>query len=207
MDKNEIATILLEKDCLKVQPSSPFTYASGLKGPMYCDNRKILAHVSERTKIIDAFVKLIEKLDLKFDSLCGLATAGIPHGALIAERLKKPFIYVRSKPKGHGQQNQVEGHYSLNENTLLIEDLVNQGKSLEEAVLGIREAGLCPVACLSIVDYAMSNAKKRLVKLNLELYSLTDFNSIIDSAKKLKLIQSEEKKTLIAWQQNPESWT
>jgi orotate phosphoribosyltransferase len=207
MDKIQIATILLEKDCLKVSPKEPFIYASGLKGPMYCDNRKILAHPKERTDIINAFVKLIEKLDLKFDSICGLATAGIPHGALIAERLNKPFIYVRSKPKEHGKGNQVEGHYQKNEKTLLIEDLVNQGKSLEEAVLGIREVGLNPIACLSIVDYEMQNARRRLEELNLKLYSLTDFASIISSAESLNLIESNELKSLIAWQQNPEDWS
>ncbi|MBT7609735.1 MAG: orotate phosphoribosyltransferase [Bacteriovoracaceae bacterium] len=207
MDKLTIAKILLQKDCLRVRPKSPFTYASGLKGPMYCDNRKILAHVEERSQIIDAFIKLIKKLNLEFDSLCGLATAGIPFAALIAERLNKPFIYVRSKPKAHGQRNQVEGYYRPNEKTLLIEDLVNQGKSLEEAVVGIREAGLNAIACLSIVDYKMINAKKRLEELSLSLYSLTDFQNIIESAESLKLIQSDEKATIIAWQQSPEFWS
>ena len=207
MDKLTIAKILLQKDCLRVRPKSPFTYASGLKGPMYCDNRKILAHVEERSQIIDAFIKLIKKLNLEFDSLCGLATAGIPFAALIAERLNKPFIYVRSKPKAHGQRNQVEGYYRPNEKTLIIEDLVNQGKSLEEAVVGIREAGLNAIACLSIVDYKMINAKKRLEELSLSLYSLTDFQNIIESAESLKLIQSDEKATIIAWQQSPEFWS
>lgn len=206
MDRNTIAGLLLEKGCLKVRPKEPFTYASGLKGPMYCDNRKILAHVKERGLIIDEFVKLIEKLNLKFDSICGLATAGIPHGALIAAQLNKPFIYVRSKPKEHGQKNQVEGFFQPNEKTLLIEDLVNQGKSLEEAVIGIREAGLKPVACLTIVDYEMSQAKERLNNLNIDLYSLTDFSHIIQTAEKLNMIENNEKETLIAWQQNPKEW-
>ena len=206
MDRVTIARLLLEKGCLKVSTKEPFTYASGLKGPMYCDNRKILAHVKERGTIINEFVKLIEKLNLNFDSLCGLATAGIPHGALIAAQLNKPFIYVRSKPKEHGQRNQVEGFFQANQKTLLIEDLVNQGKSLEEAVIGIREEGLTAVACLTIVDYEMSQAKERLKTLDLELYSLTDFSHIIQTAEKLNMIENNEKETLIAWQQNPTQW-
>ena len=207
MIASQIATILLQKSCLKVSPSSPFTYASGLKGPMYCDNRKILAFVEERALVIDAFVELIEELNLEYDAICGLATAGIPHGALIAERLRKPFIYARSKPKGHGKRNQIEGHFQSGDKVLIIEDLVNQGKSLEEAVLGIKDAELNPIACCSIVDYQMSMAIERAAKMQIPLYALTNFDSIMTVAVELNIINETEKSDLMVWQNNPQKWS
>ncbi len=206
MTKKEIALLLLKKNCLKLSPRRPFTYASGLKGPMYCDNRKILAFVKERSQVIDSLVEKINETGLEFDHICGLATAGIPHGALVAERLKKPFIYVRAKAKSHGRQNQVEGFYQKGERTLLIEDLVNQGKSLEEAVIGVRSVELHPIACFAIVDYQMKKSKERLEKLDLPLFALTDFENIINTALELKLISENEKNDLIIWQNCPEDW-
>lgn len=203
----EIASLLLKKGCLKVSPQEPFTYASGLRGPMYCDNRKILAYVPERNEIIEAFVEFIQSLDLEYDAICGLATAGIPHGALIADRLNKPFIYARSKPKGHGKRNQIEGHFEPGQKVLVIEDLVNQGKSLEEAVLGIKDAGLHPTACCSIVHYQMEQAEKRSIEHQTPLYHLTNFENIVEAAVRLNSIDEDQRGTLIAWQKDPQSWS
>jgi len=203
----EVAKILFSLNCIQLKPSDPFTYASGLKGPIYCDNRQILSYVAERDVVIDYFVKLIESLDIEFDSLAGLATAGIPHAAWIADRLKKPMIYIRGKAKGHGKQNQVEGAIKEGQRILLVEDLVNQGKSLGDAYEGAVAAGLKPVGCVSIVDYDMANAKARLEELNLNLYSLTHFSDLVSYAKDSGIITDKETTLLNTWQNDPASWS
>lgn len=203
---NEVAKILLEIGCVQVKPKDPFTYASGLKGPIYCDNRKVLSHVNERNIIIDAFIKLIQEKNFEFDQLAGLATAGIPHAAFIANKLDLPMIYIRDKAKGHGKGNQVEGDFVPGQKVLLIEDLVNQGSSLEKAVQGAVDAGLNVVGCLSIVDYEMSKARDILKKLNLDLFSLTKFSDLADTACVLGKIGKEEVELLRAWQKDPAGW-
>lgn len=202
----QVAQILLDLQCLQISVGKPFSYASGLKGPIYCDNRKILSHVSEREKIIDYFVELIKSSQVEFDAVAGLATAGIPHAALIAHQLKKPMIYVRSKAKEHGKGNQVEGQYSKGDRIILIEDLVNQGASLEAALVGINECGLKAKACYCIVDYEMKKSKERLKNANLPLFSLTNFSSISKLALDKEIISSKDYQDLFNWQKAPEDW-
>lgn len=202
----EIAELLISIDCLQVSPSKPFTYASGLKGPIYCDNRKILSHIEKREDIAHCLKDLVINKSLQYDLIAGLATAGIPHGMLLADRIKKPFIYIRGKAKAHGKNNQVEGAYKESDVILMVEDLVNQGKSLKEAVIGAREAGLIVKDVLCIVDYEMQNAKEVLKELGLSLYSLTNFSSICDASKKAGRINDEEFKLLHAWQMDPANW-
>lgn len=206
MDSNTIANLLVKIECLKVSPSEPFTYASGLQGPLYCDNRKALGYVEEREQIVSTFISKIKEWGGDYDAICGLATAGIPHAAFIAQRLEKPMIYVRSKPKGHGKQNQVEGHYRPGQKVILIEDLVNQGKSLGEALEGIRRAELIPAICFCIVDYQMVAAKEVLLKNQLELVSLTNFESIVESSLEQGFITEEEGQLLVDWQRDPGNW-
>lgn len=206
MIKKQVAEILLSVGCLQIEPTNPFTYASGLKGPIYCDNRKILSHVIERNKIIDIFIESIKSSGFKYDHLAGLATAGIPHAAFLAQRMDESLIYIRSKPKGHGKGNQVEGDYKKGQDIILVEDLVNQASSLLEAVEGAKTAGLNPIACFSIVDYQMEAAKERLEKINLPLVSLTDFSTISLKALELGLITDDEYKRLLDWQKDPKSW-
>ncbi|MBC7540973.1 MAG: orotate phosphoribosyltransferase [Bacteriovorax sp.] len=205
--KMDIARGLIEKGCVKLSPQNPFTYASGLRGPVYCDNRLILSHVDFREKIIQSFLDVIKKDSLQFDLIGGIATAGIPYAAFIADRLKLPMVYVRPKAKEHGKKNQVEGDYRPNQSVILVEDLVNQGSSLAEAMSGVRDAGLFSTQCLCIVDYQMSEAKKRLKELSLSLISLTDFDHLIQAALEMKLIDSEGKKLLIDWHADPKEWS
>ncbi|TNE99411.1 MAG: orotate phosphoribosyltransferase [Deltaproteobacteria bacterium] len=206
MNAESIANLLVKIECLKVSPSDPFTYASGLKGPLYCDNRKALGYVEERELIVKAFVERIKAWGKDFDAVCGLATAGIPHAAFIADALKKPMIYVRSKPKAHGKGNQVEGHYEAGQKIIMIEDLVNQGKSLAEALDGVRNAQLDPLACFCIVDYQMAAAKEVIRSYQLELISLTNFDSILKSSLEQGFISEEEGKLLVDWQRDPANW-
>jgi orotate phosphoribosyltransferase len=205
--KMDIARGLIEKGCVKLSPQNPFTYASGLKGPIYCDNRLILSHVEFREKVIHSFLEVIKKDSFQFDLVGGIATAGIPYAAFIADRLKLPMVYVRPKAKEHGKKNQVEGDYLPNQSVILVEDLVNQGSSLAEAMSGVRDAGLISTQCLCIVDYQMGEAKKRLKELSLSLVSLTDFAHLIEAALDMKLIDSEGKKLLIDWHADPKEWS
>jgi orotate phosphoribosyltransferase len=204
---NDVARILFKLNCVQLKPSEPFTYASGLKGPIYCDNRQILSYVAEREVIINYFVELINSLNLDYDCLAGLATAGIPHAAWIADKLKKPMIYIRGKAKGHGKQNQVEGAYTKGQKVLFVEDLVNQGKSLGDAYDGAINAGLNPVGCVSIVDYEMQNAKDRLETLSLKLYSLANFSDLITYAQDSELITEKDHTLLVSWQNDPVRWS
>jgi orotate phosphoribosyltransferase len=203
----KIAKLLLSHNCIQLSPSQPFTYASGLKGPIYCDNRKLLSHVEARAEVIQAFAELVRSESFKYDKIAGLATAGIPHAALLAHELKEPMIYIRSKPKGHGKGNQVEGDFQSGEKLLLVEDLVNQASSLQEAVEGAAAAGLSAVACLCIVDYEMARAKERVLEMNFPLYSLTDFSTIASVGQEMKLLSADEHRLLMDWQSDPESWS
>ncbi|MCO4795274.1 MAG: orotate phosphoribosyltransferase [Bacteriovoracaceae bacterium] len=206
MNSESIANLLVKIECLKLSPSDPFTYASGLKGPLYCDNRKALGYVTEREQIVSYFVEKINEWGGDYDAICGLATAGIPHAAFIADKLKKPMIYVRSKAKGHGKQNQVEGHFESGQKVILIEDLVNQGKSLADALYGLKQAELSPLACFCIVDYQMAAAKTVLKENQLDLIALTNFDSIVKSSLEQGFINEEESRLLVKWQRDPAGW-
>lgn len=205
--KMDIAKKLIQLGAVKFSPQDPFTYASGLKGPIYCDNRIILSHVKFRDEIIAAFLDVIKQNKLSFDLLGGIATAGIPHAAFVADRLKKPMVYVRPKAKEHGRKNQVEGAYSKGEKVLLFEDLVNQGASLEEAMGGLLGAELTCDTCLCVVDYEMKGAKDRLSNLSIQLFSLTDFTSLTLAAYELKLIDQQGMNLLKKWHADPKTWS
>lgn len=205
--KMDIARGLLSIGAVKLSPHKPFVYASGLKGPIYCDNRLILSHVDFREKVIEHFLSIIKQNSLHSELLGGIATAGIPHAAFVADRLKKPMVYVRPKPKGHGKKNQVEGDYQPGQSVLLFEDLVNQGSSLEDAMTGLKDAGLKAFHCLCVVDYQMAEARKRLQELSLTLWPLTDFSSMIECAHELKKIDEEGVKLLMDWHNDPKQWS
>jgi orotate phosphoribosyltransferase len=207
MEKNKVAELLMELQAIQISIKNPFTYASGLKGPIYCDNRKLISHVNARRKVVEAFVQKIKNSGLQFDKVAGLATAGIPHAAWISEKMSLPMIYVRGKPKEHGKKSQIEGDFTRGDKIILIEDLVNQGSSLESATLALNEAGLDIVACFCIVSYQMKSMEKLLKNLNLSLFSLTDFSSILEVSKGYFKLTEEEVSDLVRWQQNPESWS
>lgn len=205
--KMDIARGLIEIGCVKFSPQKPFSYASGLKGPIYCDNRLILGHVAFRDKVVDAFVELLKNNLFQFDLIGGIATAGIPHAAFIADRLKIPMIYVRPKAKEHGRKNQVEGDYHPNQSVILVEDLVNQGSSLVDTMGGVLSSGLKSSHCLCIVDYQMVSARQRLEELSLSLHSLTDFEHLVEAALELEFIDLDGKKLLMDWHADPKEWS
>ncbi len=205
--KMEIARNLILKGCVKFSPFSPFIYASGLKGPIYCDNRLILSHVEFRDSVVGAFISSIESHQLKFDLFGGIATAGIPYAAFLADRLNKPMIYIRPKPKDHGKKNQIEGHYLENQSVVLVEDLINQGSSLADAMNGITQAKLVSHHCLSVVNYQMAEAQKRQRELGLSIISLTDFEHLLKAGMELNFLDEAAKKILIQWHADPKGWS
>lgn len=210
MDNNfklKFAKLLLRIGAVEVRPHKPFTYASGLRGPIYCDNRRILAFPNERRMIRDGLKSLLESSGWRYDQLAGLATAGIPHAALLADLLEKPMVYIRSKAKGHGRGNQIEGMYRSGEKLVLVEDLINQGSSLNQALNGVTQAGLQAVGCLSIVSYQMPAAEAISKKWSLPTLSLTDFDSLCIAAGELGILSEKEIDLLVQWRSDSRAWS
>ena len=207
MGPKDIANLLLDIGCLELSPSKPFSYASGLKGPIYCDNRKLLSHTKERTLIVDAFIKKLSESGWAYDKVAGLATAGIPYAAFVADRNNEPMVYVRSKPKAHGKRQQVEGDFSPGESVVLFEDLINQGASLNEALLGVKDSGLIVSGCLAIVHYQTPKAEEVFKTWGLNFLYLTDFDAICSAALEKGLITEQELSLLETWKEDPKAWS
>jgi orotate phosphoribosyltransferase len=205
--KMDIAKNLINLGAVKFSPQNPFTYASGLKGPIYCDNRLILSQVEFRDQVIASFLEMIKLHQLSFDHLGGIATAGIPYAAFVADRLKRSMVYVRPKAKDHGRKNQVEGLYKAGDKVLLFEDLVNQGASLEDSMAGLKGSELKCDACLCVVDYEMAVAQDRLSNLSIQLFALTDFTSLTMAAFELNLIDQAGLNLLKEWHADPKAWS
>ena len=201
MQKEKIARLLIESKALRFSLDEPFHYTSGLKGPLYCDNRRLLSLVKARDQITQGFLENIKGLNQSFDLVAGLATGGIPYGVLVADSLKMPFVYIRKKAKGHGTKKRIEGLWKEGDRIIVIEDLVNQGGSLLEMASLAREEKMNVIACFCIVDYQMKKAKEQITKEGYNLHSLTDFQTIIDQAVKLGKINHKEQQKIIAWQQ------
>lgn len=203
----DIAKNLIRLGAVKFSPNNPFTYASGIKGPIYCDNRLILSHVEFRDQVIEGFTKLIKENGLEYDLLGGIATAGIPYAAFLADRFKVPMVYVRPRAKDHGRKNQVEGDYRPGQKVILFEDLVNAGSSLEDSMKGLIASELKCDSCLCVVDYQMEIAKSRLSDLSIQLFSLTDFTALTKAAFELNLISEEGLNLLKRWHTDPSKWS
>lgn len=204
----EVAKSLLQINAVKLSPQNPFTWASGIKSPIYCDNRITLYYPSVRDRIIDAFVEKSTQFGA-FDMVAGVATAGIPHGALIADRLKKPFIYIREKAKSHGRQNQIEGmpHGDTEGlKVLIIEDLISTGGSSLKAVEAVREAGMEVVGVLAIFTYGFEKAVSMFREANCRFDTLSNYDILIAQAIENEYIKPEEMETLKAWRLSPETW-
>ena len=204
----EVAEKLLQINAVKLSPQNPFTWASGIKSPIYCDNRITLYYPSVRDRIIDAFVEKSNHFGA-FDMVAGVATAGIPHGALIADRLKKPFIYIREKAKSHGRQNQIEGmpHGDTEGlKVLVIEDLISTGGSSLKAVEAVREAGMEVVGVLAIFTYGFEKAVSMFKEANCPFDTLSNYDILIAQAIENQYIKPEEMETLKAWRLSPETW-
>lgn len=200
------AELLLQINAIKLNPKNPFTWASGWKSPIYCDNRITLSFPPIRNYIRDEFAKHIEKEFGKPDVIAGVATGAIGIGILVAEYLGLPFVYVRPEPKKHGRQNQVEGFLQKGQNVVVIEDLISTGKSSLMAVEALKEAGANVKGMVAIFTYGFDLAQDNFKAANVNLYTLGNYDTLLEAAVEKKYITEEEHETLKEWRQNPSTW-
>jgi orotate phosphoribosyltransferase len=201
----EVARNLLEIKAVKLDPRDPFTWASGMLSPIYCDNRVALSHPGVRTYIKNC---LVEKSALfgEFDVIAGVATAGIPHGVLLADMLNKPFIYVRSSAKDHGRRNLIEGELDAGQSVLVVEDLISTGGSCLLAVDALREVNAEVVGVLAIFQYGFAKAQKAFAEKQVHFQTLTNYDSLIQEAARTGYVTEEDLITLKKWHENPDGW-
>ena len=205
-DKKAIAEKLLQINAIKLSIDKPFTWASGWKSPIYCDNRKVLSFPFVRDFIKSEMCNVIFQSFETAEIIAGVATAGIPLGAMAADQLKLPYIYVRPKPKEHGLGNQIEGFYEPGKKVVVIEDLVSTGKSSLQVVDVLKNAGLEVEGMVSIFNYGFQEAKSAFKKYELTLKSLTDYDSLIELAIAKKSISESDQKELLMWRKDPANW-
>jgi len=206
-NERAVAEKLLQVEAVRLSPEKPFTWASGWKSPIYCDNRKVLGFPYIRDFIKSELCNLIFEKYPEAELLAGVATAGIAWGALAADQLKLPYIYVRPKPKEHGLGNQIEGFYQSGQKTLIIEDLISTGKSSLQVVDVVREAGLEVVGMVSIFTYGFPQAGEAFRARDLSYSSLTNYETLVELAVEKGLIRSDVQNTLLNWRQDPAGWT
>lgn len=201
----QIAKWLLQINAIKLSPQNPFTWASGIQSPIYCDNRITLSYPDIRRGIIQGFSERAEDFQ-PFDAIAGVATAGIPHGALLAEKLGLPFLYVRSKPKAHGRQNQIEGKLDAGQRVLMIEDLISTGGSSLQAVEAVHEAGGIVIGVLAIFSYGFEKAKTAFEAADCPFATLSDYDTLLEIAVEQNFITADHLETLKAWRVAPAEW-
>jgi orotate phosphoribosyltransferase len=202
----KIAEYLLQIKAIKLQPSNPFTWASGWKSPIYCDNRKTLSYPAVRTYIRDSFASVVKELYPNAQLIAGVATGAIAHGALAADKLGLPFIYVRSEAKGHGLGNQIEGYYEKGQKVVVIEDLISTGGSSLSAVRALREAGCEVLGMVAIFTYGFSKATDGFTAEKCTLNTLSNYNTLVEIAVESGYIGAAEVETLKKWRVDPSVW-
>lgn len=203
---HQIAAKLLEIEAIKLSINNPFTWASGWKSPIYCDNRLSLSYPEIRTMIKDALALTIRQSFTNVESITGVATAGIPQGALVAEELGLPFIYVRSKPKGHGMTNMIEGLVNPGQKAVLIEDLISTGGSSIKAGLALREAGLEVLGMAAIFTYGFGVADDNFSEANIKVKTLSNYNDMIEQAVETGYVSPDQVASLKSWREDPGNW-
>ena len=206
-NNRKVAEFLLRIQAVQLSPEQPFKWASGRKSPIYCDNRRILSHPEIRTSIRKiASAMIIDRFGLP-DAIAGVATGGIALGALIAQELKIPFIYVRASAKSHGTGQRIEGDYSNFNNVFVIEDLISTGKSSLSAVDAIREAGLEVVGLLAFFTYGFPDAVERFEQKQCPFFTLTDYPTMLEVATESNYITEDQKSQLYSWTLDPVAWS
>lgn len=202
----KIAQYLLEIKAIRLKPQDPFTWASGWKSPIYCDNRLALSYPSIRTYIKEQIAETIQEHFGIAEAIAGVATAGIPQGALVADELDLPFLYVRSKPKGHGMENMIEGKVTPGQRVVVIEDLVSTGGSSLKAVEDLRAAGFEVLGMISIFTYGFEVAKANFEKAKVRLICLSDYEHMLPQAVNDSYVSEEDLTTLQQWRRDPGNW-
>jgi len=201
-----IADYLLQIKAIKLQPSNPFTWASGWKSPIYCDNRKTLSFPDVRLAIRNAFVDKLKDLYPDAELIAGVATGAIAHGILVADALGLPFVYVRSGAKEHGLGNRIEGHFEKGQKVVVIEDLISTGGSSLEAVKALREGGCNVMGMIAIFTYGFKKAEDNFSENKCVLHTLSNYNVLVDRARSTGYIKDNEIDTLRQWRQDPSTW-
>jgi len=202
----QIAKSLLQINAIILQPNQPFKWAAGWNSPIYCDNRKTLSYPEIRNHIRQGLAAIIKNHYKGANVIAGVATAGIPHGALVAEELGLPFIYVRSKAKEHGKQNQIEGYFEKGQSVVLVEDLISSGKSSLEAAATLKEAGMHVKGIIAIFTYGFDAAAENFKNVECEYVSLCDYNTLLPEAVKSQYIEKADLSVLKEWRENPAIW-
>src|SRR3989338_7403975 len=197
MNKEEVAKILLKIKAVSLRTNPPYKWASGILSPIYTDNRILMSYPAEREIIVDSFVKTIKGNKIKADAIAGIATAGIPWAAWIAEKLKIPMVYIRKEAKDHGKENLIEGKLDNGKNVIIIEDLISTGGSSINGVEVVRAAGCNVDYCLAIFTYELEKAKQAFEKLNVKLMALTNFSTLVKVATGENYIKGSEKEKVL----------
>lgn len=205
-NEKAVAEKLLQVQAVKLSLANPFTWASGWKSPIYCDNRKVLSFPYIRDFVKSELCNVIFEMYPEADILAGVATAGIPWGAMAADQLKLPFIYVRPKPKEHGLGNQIEGSFEPGQRVLVIEDLISTGKSSLQVVDVLKAAGVEIIGMVSIFNYGFLQAAKACAEAGVKTSSLTNYGTMIELAIEKGMVSEEERETLMEWSRNPSEW-
>jgi len=201
-----IGSLLLQCNAIKLSPDKPFRWASGWQSPIYCDNRKTLAYPEIRNTIKYSFVDLIKENFLSTEAIAGVATGAIAQGALVADLLGLPFMYVRSEPKGHGLENLIEGDHQSGQKVVVIEDLISTGGSSLKAVDALRNAGCEVLGMAAIFTYGFQKAQESFNRAGCRLITLCHYEALLELAVETGYIQEEVLETLREWRQNPETW-
>ena len=205
--KKIIAEKLLEINAVALQPKEPFTWTSGLRSPIYCDNRLTLSYPTVRRAIAQGLQKVIVESYPNVEVIAGTATAGIPHAAWVSELMDLPMCYVRSKAKGHGKGNQIEGKVNVGQKVVVVEDLISTGGSVITAVKALRDAGCEVIGVVSIFTYGLEKGKQEFAKEGIKSVSLTDFATLVEIAIEKGYISENDQESLLAWSKNPTEWS
>ena len=206
-DASITADKLLQIEAIKLRPEQPYTWASGWKSPIYCDNRRVLSFPYIREFIKSELCNTVFEKFPEADLVAGVATAGIAWGAMVADQLKLPFIYVRPKPKEHGLGNQIEGFYTPGQKVVVVEDLVSTGKSSLQVVDVLKASGLEVAGMVSIFNYRFDVASEAFEQARVALYSLTDYPTLLEAAKSKGIVAEGQQEVLLKWRQDPANWT
>lgn len=204
--ESKVAEKLLSIHAVKVQPQNPFTWASGWKSPIYCDNRKTLSYPEIRTLIKNGLAEIVREKYADADVIAGVATGAIAQGALVAEMLGKPFVYVRSSPKDHGLENLIEGDLKAGQKVVVIEDLISTGGSSLKAVGALRNAQADVLGMVAIFTYGFPVASEKFAEAKVELTTLSNYNAVLEHLLDTKQIGASEMETLKKWREAPEVW-
>jgi len=202
----KVAAMLLQIQAIKLNTDKPFTWASGWKSPIYCDNRLSLSYPEIRSAIRNGLIEAIRQNFFTVEAIAGVATAGIAQGALVADSMDLPFLYVRPKPKDHGMENLIEGRIVKNQKVVLVEDLVSTGGSSLKAAQALREAGFDVLGMVCIFSYGFDLATRNFYEANTSLISLSDYNHLLQYAQEQRYVSEAEVVSLKAWRVDPSNW-